>query len=227
MRSDQALGIVLKRVNYGEADRIITFITDSHGKISVMAKGVRKEKSKLAGGIELFSISHLSFIVGKRDVGTLVSTRLKKHFKHIVSDIDRTNLAYEILKKIDKTTEENCERDYFDLLENTLAALDDTSLPLDLVSSWFMLRLLVLLGHAPNLTSDQTGKKLAPAVRYDFDYDHMAFFAHDKGTYSDKHIKLLRLIRVNSAQKTAAISGVDKLAQACNLLLMRIINQQT
>lgn len=45
--------IVLRRTNYGETDRILNLLTPE-GKKSVLAKGVRREKSKLAGGIELF-----------------------------------------------------------------------------------------------------------------------------------------------------------------------------
>ena len=45
--------IVLRRTNYGESDRILNLLTEN-GVISVIAHGVRKEKSKLAGGIELF-----------------------------------------------------------------------------------------------------------------------------------------------------------------------------
>ena len=48
--------IVLKRVNYNESDRIVTFLTPE-GRFSTIAKGVRKEKSKLAGGIEMFCLS--------------------------------------------------------------------------------------------------------------------------------------------------------------------------
>ena len=57
--------IILKRVDYGEADRILTLLTPDHGKLSLMAKGVRKIKSKLAGGIELFSISTITFAEGR------------------------------------------------------------------------------------------------------------------------------------------------------------------
>ena len=46
--------IVLRRTNYGESDRILSLLTPE-GKIAVLARGVRKEKSRLAGGIELFS----------------------------------------------------------------------------------------------------------------------------------------------------------------------------
>ena len=49
----KTLGFVLRRTNYGEADRILNLITPQ-GKISAIAKGVRKPKSKLAGGVEMF-----------------------------------------------------------------------------------------------------------------------------------------------------------------------------
>ena len=87
-------GIILSRTDFGEADRILTILTHEQGKIRGIAKGVRKVKSKLAGGIELFSISQISFIQGKSDIYTLTSTRLEKHFGNIVHDIDRTMYAY-------------------------------------------------------------------------------------------------------------------------------------
>ena len=91
-------GIILARVNYQEADRIITVLSRDDGKLRLMVKGARKSKSKLAGGVELLSISELGVIKGKGDISTLVSSRLIKHFGHIVADIDRTLYAYEILE---------------------------------------------------------------------------------------------------------------------------------
>jgi len=44
-------GIVLARTDFGEADRILTFLTPDNGKVKAIAKGVRKQKSKMAGGI--------------------------------------------------------------------------------------------------------------------------------------------------------------------------------
>jgi DNA repair protein RecO (recombination protein O) len=72
MKRFKTNGIILARTNYGEADRIITFLTPDHGKVKVIAKAVRKSKSKLAGGIELFSISQISFIIGRGEINTLV-----------------------------------------------------------------------------------------------------------------------------------------------------------
>ena len=57
--SERLRAIVLRRTNYGEADRILQLLTPK-GKRSVMAKGVRRERSKLAGGIELLHFVMLS-----------------------------------------------------------------------------------------------------------------------------------------------------------------------
>ena len=55
MKTSRSRAIVLRRTNFGEADRIVDLLTPS-GRVSVMARGVRREKSKLAGGIELFAL---------------------------------------------------------------------------------------------------------------------------------------------------------------------------
>jgi len=108
-------GIILARTDFGEADRIITVLTPE-GKVRLMAKGVRRIKSKLAGGIELFSISYITYIPGKGDVSTLISTRLDTYFSTIVSDINRTMFGYDVLKLINRATEDLAGNEYFELL---------------------------------------------------------------------------------------------------------------
>ena len=75
--------IVLRRTNYGEADRIIQIITPDSGRLSVMARGVRREKSRLAGGIELFAVCDLVLTRGTKstsDLWTLTGARLGTFF---------------------------------------------------------------------------------------------------------------------------------------------------
>lgn len=215
-------GIILGRFNYGEADRILTIITPDYGKIRVIAKGVRKEKSKLAGGIELFCISHISYIPGKRDIGTLVSTRLATNFGAIVKDLGRTQLGYRVLKTIDKVTEDECGIEFFDLLSECLAALNSQQ-DLVLIECWLNMRLLKLLGHEPNLTTDSKGNKLEPDKNYGFDYDSMAFFARSGGKYTDKHIKLLRLLLTQSSESLTRVSGATALASELSPLLKTML----
>lgn len=200
-------GAVLARTNYGEADRIVTLLTPDHGKVRVMARGVRRAKSKLAGGIELFSISDITFARGRGEIGTLVSSRLKKHYGGVLTDIDRTMEAYELIKLLDRTTEDNCEPEYYELLEQLFMALDDTRLPMELVRAWFAAQLIRLHGFEPNLITDTQGSALAQDGRYVFDFDAMTFALHPEGQVTASNIKLMRLLL--STNPPAAIARVQ------------------
>lgn len=223
MKQNVTVGIVLKRINFGEADRIITVITPDYGKLRLMAKGVRRVKSKLAGGIELFSVSSITYIPGKRDISTLVSTRLDSHYGEIAKDINRTMLGYELLKLIDKTTEDECEGAFFELTKEVLEGLNDNSIPLSLVEGWFYVRLLELLGHSPNLHQDSAGKSLVAGKDYEFDFDSMAFFERASGAITTKHIKFLRLLVNCSLEQIKRVEDMDQISKDCVKLLRTII----
>lgn len=203
--------IVLSRTDYGEADRILTFLTPDQGKVSAIAKGVRKQKSKLAGGIELFSVSEISYIIGRRDISTLISSRLIKHYGNIVKDLDRTNAAYEATKTINKATEDNPEQAYFDLLTTALESLDDSSIDLGIIQSWFPAQLLRLGGHTPNLRTQHGGQKLEAGQTYNFNFDNMSFESGE--TVGADQIKFLRLLFSENQPKTLQkISRAGELA---------------
>ncbi len=216
-------GIVLKRINFGEADRILTVITPDYGKLSLIAKGVRKEKSKLAGGIELFSISNISFIPPKKEIGTLTSSRLVTHFGEIVKDLNRTNTAYVILTTIDSVTRDSSEIDYYNLLLRSLSALDNTIYSLKLTEAWFYMNLIKIMGHEPNLITDQEGYSLAEESSYIFDFDDMCFSRSSGGQYNSRHIKLLRLLASENIEKISVVGGVDLEVDLCLVLLQQIL----
>ncbi len=209
-------GIVLKRIDFQEADRIITVLTPDQGKIKAIAKGVRRPNSKLAGGIELFSISNLTFLPKRGDLQTLVSSRLIEHYKNIVRDIDRTMLGYDLLKRLDRATEDAVGDDYFKLLTETLSGLNDFDLPKNMVELWFSMQMLKISGHTPNLRTDTAGTKLESGHKYLFDYDHMSFQPEKTGPFTANHVKLLRLAigleeltalkQVNDSEKYASES---------------------
>jgi DNA repair protein RecO (recombination protein O) len=188
-------GIVLTRIDYGEADRILSFLTPDHGKLRLMAKGVRRVRSKLAGGIELFSVSDITFIQGRSDIGTLVSARLIRHYGTIVSDLSRVQLGYELLRLLNKNIEDESEPDYFELLDHALAALNDAAMPVQVIDVWFRAQLLRLGGFVPNLHTDIASRKLDIANTYTFSFDDMAFALNPHGgRFTANHIKVLRLL---------------------------------
>jgi DNA repair protein RecO (recombination protein O) len=217
-------GTVLKRTDYGEADRIVTVLTPDHGKLRLMARGVRKPKAKLAGGIELFSVSDLSFLRGRGEIGTLISARLSEHYGRIVQDIDRVQTGYDLMKLLDKATEDEPEPEYFYLMEGALKALDDSSINLDLIRAWFNANMLKLAGHSPNLETTATGDKLSESTRYVFDFDHMAFDPRPRGRFAPADIKFLRLLF--GSRTPAALSrvdGLDGLLSRCVPLLSSML----
>ena len=97
--SERLRAIVLRRTNYGEADRILQLLTPK-GKRSVMAKGVRRERSKLAGGIELFALCDVVLRLGRGNLALLTSSRLVAFYRHILEDYDRMQFAYTSMKLI-------------------------------------------------------------------------------------------------------------------------------
>lgn len=215
--ADQA--IVLSRLDYGEAARIVTFLTKTHGKISAMAKGVRKPKSKLAGGIELFSVADITYIEGKSDIKTLVTAQVHTHYGSIASDITRSMTAYDVLKYTNLYTETICEDEYFALLHAALAALNDVMAAPELVWVWFGVRLLEQSGHGLNLATDPRGAQLNPDDQFMFDYQDMAFYAHQGGVFTSRHIKLLRLCQRTRFATVQSVAGAPAIAKELRQLI--------
>lgn len=213
MRQIVTTGIVLMRTDFGEADRIVTFLTPDNGKVRVMARGVRKIKSRMAGGIELFSVSDITFMPGRGEIGTLVSTRIITHYGRIIHDINRVRQGYELIKLVHKTTEDDTDDTYFNVLHQALIALDDHDIPLDLTRQWLQAQLLNIGGHLPNMLTDTDGAKLTSDEAYEFDFEAMGFRIRPDGPFRAESIKALRLLfSHNPPARLATVEGmIDQL----------------
>src|SRR5581483_6325643 len=86
--NDQA--IVLRRVDYGETDRILTVMTKDHGKVGVIARGVRKPRSRLAAHTDLFTRMNAQFATGRGELLVLAQATTTPP---IPSSSDPTRLA--------------------------------------------------------------------------------------------------------------------------------------
>jgi DNA repair protein RecO (recombination protein O) len=210
MKSTRTRAIVLRRTNYGEADRIIQLLTPT-GKHSIMAKGIRREKSRLAGGIELFAICDVVIGEGRGDLGILTSARLVQFYGHIMQDYDRMQFAYVTIKLITKASEMVDEPEWYDILSEVLMGLDAHSIPLALVQTWFYLHYAGLLGHEINLDRDIDSEKLSPEQNYRYDEMEQGLRKQETGELGSEHIKLLRLIATRSLKTLAQIGGVESI----------------
>lgn len=218
MKQQTSPAIVLRRTNYGEADRIVTFLTPA-GKVKAMVKGVRRSKSKLAGGIELFSESTITFLQTSGDLQRIISTRLEQHWDGIVGDLQRMMFGYEVMKQMDKLIEDDAERDFYDVLKSTLQILGDVQTPLPAVELWYFMRILKLMGRVPNLETDNTGKTLNQADLYVFSHDDMCFVPSTQGDFRAEHIKLLRLTLGHQPTFLKQVKNVAALAEPLNITL--------
>lgn len=214
MNSLRTRAIVLRRTNYGEADRIIQLLTPS-GKRTVMAKGVRREKSRLAGGIELFAICDVVIGEGKSDIGILTSARLVQFYRHIMQDYDRMQFAYTTIKLITKASEMVDEPEWYDVLSEVLMGLDAHTIPLELVQTWFYLHYASLLGHELNLDRDSEGAKLSVDSKYRYDETEQGLRRVANGEIGPEHIKLLRLIATRPLKVLAQIGGIESILGDC------------
>jgi len=145
MRSFRTEGIVIRRSNYSEADRIVTIFTRKLGKIKVKATGVRKIASRRSPHIELFNYCVFELYQGK---GMIILTEVesKESFPLLKTDLKRIGFAYHLCELIDGLCPENQEHeDIFMLLGRTLRKVSKED-NLDLIIHEFELELLKLLG---------------------------------------------------------------------------------
>src|SRR3990172_809361 len=149
MATYKTKGIILKRTNLGEADRIITIYTEKHGKVKAVAKGVRKTLSKLAGHLELFCLT--DFIIAEgRNLDTICSAETIKCFFKLRNNLNSTHQAYYLAEIIDKMTEENeSHPEVFDLLDEVLERIDNRQDKL--LFSYFIINFLATSGFKPEL----------------------------------------------------------------------------
>ena len=116
MHSFRTEGIIIKRKNYGEADRILTVFTRHQGKVKVLAKGVRKISSRRAPHVELLNLSILNLHQGKMLILTEAETL--NHFSSLKDDLGRSGYAFYVCELIDGLLPEHQQnREAFSLLE--------------------------------------------------------------------------------------------------------------
>ncbi|MCJ7829483.1 DNA repair protein RecO [Patescibacteria group bacterium] len=121
-------GIILKRINYGEADKILTIYTKHHGKIKALAKGIRKLTSRKAGSLELFNHA-VVFLVKGKNFDLVTEAQAVDLFKSWRQNLIRVGVAYYFCELVDKLTPEEQENmAVFELLSDSLGKIDKTGL---------------------------------------------------------------------------------------------------
>jgi DNA repair protein RecO (recombination protein O) len=146
-------GIVLRRIDYAEADRILTVLTREHGKIGVIARGVRKAPGRMAPHTDLFARSTMQIARGRGELEVLTQAqRIGPALPS--SDARRIACASLCAELADRVLEGNhpLEAGIYELVADALAACADTGRDPRAAVAWFARRMIDRLGYAPELT---------------------------------------------------------------------------
>ncbi len=147
MRSYRLEGIVIKRKDFGEADRILTVFTKQKGKIQIVAKGVRRITSRRSSHVELLNQSIIGVYDGKLPI--LTEAQCLSHFSGLKNDLKKAGWAFYVCELVDGLLAENQEhRQVYSLIQRTLFELEITYDPRPLIKR-FEQEILILLGFWP------------------------------------------------------------------------------
>lgn len=144
-------GVVIGETDIGEADKILTVFTKSHGKIKAVVKGAKRSKSSLTACSQFLVYSDYILFRGK-DIYKVNSCEVIEPFYNIRNDLQRLTYASysaEIIGEVVK--EELPSYRVLQLFLNTLFALSETDKPLELIIRAFELRLMALIGYKPHI----------------------------------------------------------------------------
>ncbi len=146
--------IILNKKDIGETDRIYTIYTLEQGKISAIARGVRKPQAKLASGLENFNLVDIC-IVKNKGLGNIKSVIVENSFSNARKNLEVLQNIFQVVKTFNKLVGDNeSDKKVFDLLAEYLLVIDKIVVKNDnqlseikLLSIGFAFKLLDLLGY--------------------------------------------------------------------------------
>jgi len=148
--------IVLRRLDYGEADRIVTVLAPTYGKLRAIARGSRRTTSRLAGHLEPFMRSQLLLATG-RDLDTITQAESRERLDHLSTDLWHATAAWYMAELLDRFLEDGEPHPAtYHLFLRTLRELDTGAQSPDASRGWLALRYFELhllddLGYRPSL----------------------------------------------------------------------------
>ncbi len=231
-------GIIIKRINLGEADKIITIITQNRGKIRVVAKGVRKPRARLSGFLEMFHYNEYLLAEGRNlDIVTGANTLDTLH--GISRGLKPIALAYYVAEIVDKLIEETQDPgNIFDLIYSTFKEISKGNIKLNVIKSFFEINILNILGFKPELYKCvECGQSIVSNGHFSFNLGGLLDDQHRLKdvaaiSISNEEINILRrLLIVDISNLDIDTNMLDlnddsKLTQICSGFLNHIVGKR-
>jgi DNA repair protein RecO (recombination protein O) len=148
-------GIVLRSLRYGEADRILHLYTPDRGRVSAIAKGVRRAKSRFGGRLEPFFRLELVLYEGRSELLTVTSAETVAAHPRLREDAGALDGAARACEAVARVFDDgDPHRGVYHLLANELALLDGDPARAGRANALaFRLKLLLAAGFAPHLAA--------------------------------------------------------------------------
>lgn len=221
MRDWKTKAIILSRTDYGEADRILNVLSEE-GKVAVLAKGVRKAKSKLAGAIELLSFSELTLHEGRGKMMTLTGARLQEYYGGLLGDLAAMKLAGEMLKEVNRRAESLHTDAFLYLLREALLNLEwavKNQQNQEVLRLWWRMRMLKLIGEELNVRTDNLGQPLVEGLQYEWSREEQSLVEREGSKIRSEHIKVLRLMSTAPASTLYRLKSLNDLLPEIRLII--------
>ena len=163
--------VLLRSVDYRDADRIVTLLTRELGKVAVMARGARRSTKRFGGALEPYALLRAEVSLGRGEVGRLGQAQIVRHYPRILSDLTRmthAGAALELVREIAPAREPD-ER-LFDTVVQVLETLDGAPEAREEILIAFQIRVAAVAGFSPGLDVCARCGRRAPegkAARFD------------------------------------------------------------
>lgn len=156
MKKYNSKAVVLRSTKYKDSDKIFTLFTSDHGKISALARGVRKISSRRGGNLDTLNLISVKIHEDRAGIKNIEEVKTIESFKNIKNDLDKSLKAYYIVELVHKATEEGEKLSgIFNLLIKCLRLIDKNNYSGDLFVTYFEINLMGMLGY--RLTLDKCG----------------------------------------------------------------------
>ena len=163
-------GIVLRSIRYGEADRILDLYTQDAGLVSVIAKGIRRTKSRFGGRLEPLSCVDFLAYEG-RTLDTVTQVEVLRSFHGVRENLESLEAAGGMVANVRAFSGgDEADRRVFNLLYHTLDALETRTEDTTSIEAAFSLKLSILAGYTPRLDACISCEKDPEEAEGDFPY---------------------------------------------------------
>lgn len=214
MAQERTEAIVLKAIDFSESSSIVTFFTPDRGRLTCMAKGVKRPKSQLAGLLDTFNRVELVYLWKEsRSVQLMTDGTLLDRYAGIKENLDKSIYGAFLVEMMHRIAHENePSHDLFDVYVDGMTRLNDWSGDVCIHVCWQIYRLLTVAGFSPTLRECcQCGKAMSKDAGFSYDGGVTcpacsADARMDRGTYQT-------LLAIGKGRECPRLKGGEKVFQ--------------